>query len=202
MLAPPPPRHPAARPPSPNPQHRPGILNVPPPPVHPSLPPRPPPSPRPDVQSENFDAEPTHFQEATPLGVPHTTHIRRLPPPVPPNLPSNPRPPSENVTGSTSGVDVEIVGAPVPSPQHPNISPELPPPVDPVASSFHSTASSSTTQQPVYHSRVSPSSTSGMAYETTLSEKELRDLYDDEEIDRFLHLFSVVRSPLGALLIC
>jgi hypothetical protein len=45
---------------------------------------------------------------------------------------------------------------------------------------------------PVQHARRAGSLDSDSAYETTLSEKELRDLYDDEEIDRFLRLFSAV----------
>jgi len=42
---------------------------------------------------------------------------------------------------------------------------------------------------PAHHAR---SLTVDSADEATLSEKELRDLYDDEEIDRFLRLFSAV----------
>lgn len=33
--------------------------------------------------------------------------------------------------------------------------------------------------------------------ETEMSEEQLRVLYDDEEIDRFLHLFSAVSSPVA-----
>ena len=45
---------------------------------------------------------------------------------------------------------------------------------------------------PVHNATKARSLTVDSAYEATLSEKELRDLYDDEEIDHFLRLFSAV----------
>jgi hypothetical protein len=187
---PPPPRHPTARPPSPNSYARSSGLNAPPPPVHPShppLPPRPPPSPRPDVRLDNPGPE---SQVASPLDVHYTPVIQRLPPPVPPNRPGNPRSLSENVVASTPSIEVEPAGPP----KHPSISPELPPPVS-RRSSFNSITGSTATAPsppPVHHARNARSFTTDSAYEDTLSEKELRDLYDDEEIDRFLRLFSAV----------
>ena len=190
----PPPRHPAVRAPSPNPRPCSNILNVP-PPVHPSLPPRPPPSPRPDARLEYFGPEPTHSLATTSFDVPRAPHIQRPSPPVPPNCPDDPRPFSENAAASTSTVDVKSVEPPVPPPESSNISPELPPPVSP-ANTLNSITSLSTTPPPVHDARNARSFTLDSAYEATLSEKELHDLYDDEEIDRFLHLFSVVRRSL------
>ena len=195
-LAPPPPKHPASRVSSPDPLWN--FLNVPPPPVHPShppLPPRPALSPRPDAQLEHLGPELTPSQATTSLDVPHPPHIQRLPPQLPPRHPGNPRLPSNNAVVSTSSVDVKPTEPPVPPPQRPSISPELPPPVSP-ATSFNSITSSPTTQPPVHHARETHSFTSDSAYEATLSEQALRDLYDDEEIDRFLRLFSVVRCSL------
>ncbi|KAF9654351.1 hypothetical protein BDM02DRAFT_138295 [Thelephora ganbajun] len=192
ILAPPPPRHPNVRPPSPNSQPRSTYLNLPPPPVHPAhppLPPRPPPNPQPDARLDYFSPEPIPSQVASPVDVLHTPRIQRLSPPVLPNRPSNLRSFSENVVASTSGVDVKPVGIPAPPPKHTSISPELPPPVS-RTSSFNSITGSQTTPPPAHHTRKARSLTSDSAYEATLSEKELRDLYDDEEIDRFLHLFS------------
>lgn len=192
----PPPRHPAARPPSPHSRPHSNILNVPPRPVHPSHPPLPtwpPPSPRQDTRSEYFGSEPILPQPTSSLDVPHT-HIQKSPP-VPPNCPDNLHPFSEDAVGSTPSFDARPVEPPVPHPQHQSISPELLPPASP-ASSFSSIKSSQTAQQPLDHARQAGSLTSDSAYEATLSEKELRDLYDDEEIDRFLRLFSVVCCPL------
>lgn len=193
---PPPPRHPAARPPSPNSHVRPSNLNAP-PPVHPpppSLPPRPPPSPRPDSRSEYFSREPIPSQGSSPSDVPHTSVIQGPSPPVPPNRPSNPLSSSENIVRSTSSVDVEPVGATIPPPKHPS---ELPPPVSP-SSSFNSITGSpaiAPPPPPVHHARKERSLTADSAHEDSLSEKELRDLYNDEEIDRFLRLFSAVGRP-------
>lgn len=193
-LAPPPPRHPAARPPSPNPHNRPSNFGSPPPPIHPShpsLPPRPP--PRPDARFD-YSAELPPSQVAPPFDVPYTPAIQRLPPPVPPNLPGDPRSFPENNVGSTSNADVEPVGTPTPPPKYPSNPLELPPPVS-RASSFNSITDSLVTAPPpppVHHAGKARSLTVNSAYEATLSEKELRDLYDDEEIDRFLRLFSAV----------
>lgn len=40
--------------------------------------------------------------------------------------------------------------------------------------------------------------TMGSTFEKSLSESELRELYNDEEIDRFLRLFSAVSSILSS----
>jgi len=194
-LAPPPPRHPTVGQPSPTPHPRSNGFNAPPPPpVHPShppLPPRPPPSPRQDARADYFSPESILPQVAAPLDVPYTPQIQRVPPPVPPNRPGNPRSFSENVVASTSNVDVKPVESPIPPPKHPSTPPELPPPVS-RTSSFNSITSSTTIPPPVHHARQASSLTLNSTYEATLSEKELRDLYDDEEIDRFLRLFSAV----------
>ena len=196
-LAPPPPRHPTVRPPSPTQYPRNG-LSAPPPPVHPShppLPPRPRPSPRPDARTDYFSPEPTPPQVTAPLDVSYTSQVQRVPPPIPPNRPGNPRSFSDDVVASTSSVDVEPDGSPISLPKHPNISSESPPPVS-RTSSFNSITSSTTIPPPAHHARKARSLTSDSAYEATLSEKELRDLYDDEEIDRFLRLFSAVSCSL------
>lgn len=191
---PPPPRHPNARPPSPKPYvHSSGLNPQPPPvhPLHPSLPPRPPPSPRQDARLEHFSREPIPPQAAPPLDIPYTPVIQKLTPPIPPNRPGNPRSTSENVVGSTSSVDDNPVGTPTSPPKHPS---DLPPPVS-RTSSFNSITGSpaiTTPPPPVHHVRKARSLTTESAYEDTLSEKELRDLYDDEEIDRFLLLFTAV----------
>lgn len=190
-LAPPPPRHPAVRPPSPNPQPFSNILNIPPPPVHPlhpSLPPRPPPSPRQDARLEHFGPEPTPPQ-ATSLDTHHIPHTQTPPPPIPLNLPGDPPSFSENVVASTSNTDVEPIEPLDSPPQHRSISPEVPLPTSP-ASSINSIT-------PVRHATEAGSSTLDPAYEATLSENGLRDLYDDEEIDRFLRFFSIVRCSLA-----
>ncbi len=44
-----------------------------------------------------------------------------------------------------------------------------------------------------------PASQAPSLHENELSEEKLRDLYDDEEIERFLHLFSAVR-PISSYL--
>lgn len=188
-LAPPPPRHPTA-----NPYGRSGALNVPPPPVHPShpsLPPRPPPSPRPDARSEYFSNESIHSQVAAPLDTPYMA--QGPPPPVPPNRPANPQSFSENVVASTSSLDLNSVGTPNPPPEHPSISPELLPPVSRASpvSSITGSPVVAPPPPPVHHARKEHS-LADPADEDTLSEKELRDLYNDEEIDRFLRLFSAV----------
>jgi hypothetical protein len=188
-LAPPPPRHPNARPPSPNPLPRSSGPNVPPPPVHPShppLPPRPPPSPRPDVRTGYSNHETIPSQVETLSDVPHIPDIQRVPPPVPPNRLGNPHSFSENVVASTSSLDVKPVGSPVPPP---STLPELLPPVS-RTSSFNSAMGSSAIPPPVHHAPSLLASDS--AYEAALSEEELRDLYDDEQIDHFLRLFSDV----------
>jgi len=187
-LAPPPPRHPAARPPSPNLHPRPNNLNTPPPPIHPSQPPlpsRPPPSPQPDARPDYSGPEPIPFQVAPPLDVSYTPHVQRQPPPVLPDRPGNPRSFSDNVVASTPNLDVKPAGN--------SISPELPPPVS-RTSSYNSITGSPAIPPPLHHARKERSNTLDSAYEATLSEKELRDLYDDEEIDRFLRLFSAVGS--------
>ena len=187
-FAPPPPRHPTARPPSPDSRARSSALNAPPPPNYPSppqLPPRPPPSPRPDVGSDYPSLKPIPSQAASSLDVPYTPAIQRLPPPVAPNRPGSPRSFSENAVGSMPSADVNPTRAPTPPP-------ELPPPVS-RAGSFNSITDS---PPPVHHAKTTGSATDS-ANEDTLSEKELRDLYHDEEIDRFLRLFSAVgRSSL------
>ena len=193
-LAPPPPRHPAVRPPSPNPHPRSNGLNVPPSPVypsHPSLPPRPPSGPRPDVTTDYPSHEPIPSQVEALSDAPGIPDIQRESPPVSPNRPGNPRSFSENLVASTSSVDVKPVGSPIPPLKYPSTSPELLPPVS-RTSSFNSIASSLAIPPPVHHAMTTPSLSSDSAYEATLSEKELRDLYDDEEIDRFLRLFSAV----------
>lgn len=197
-LVPPPPRHPAARPPSPG-AHTRSSFNAPPPPVHPlhpSLPPRPQPSPRPGARSDYFSPEPAPPQVNPSLDTPHSPAIQRLPPPIPPNRPSNPRSFSENVVGSTSSVDVKPVWTTVPPPKRPIIPPELPPPVS-RETFFNSITEphvmAPSPPPPLHHATRARSLTADSAYEATLSEKELRDLYDDEEIDRFLRLFSAVR---------
>lgn len=179
---PPPPRHPISTPPSPGFQPRSSVLNAQPPPTHPShAPSRPPPSPRQNARLEYFGPEPIPSQVAAPLDAPPTPPIQRLPPPVPTNRPGNPDSLSEDLVASTSSVNAKPVG-----------SPELPQPA-PRSSSPNSIANSSTIPPPSHHARKARSLTSDSAYETTLSEKELRDLYDDEEIDRFLRFFSTVR---------
>ena len=192
-LAPPPPRHPAVRPPSPNPHTRSSNFNAPPLPVpaHPSLPPRPP--PRQDARFD-YSAELPPSQVVPPLDTPYTPAIQRLPPPVSPMLPGDPRSFSENGIGSTSSADVGPVGTPTPPPRYPSNPLELLPPVS-RASSFHSITDSQVMvppPPPVHHAGQARSLTVDSTYEATLSEKELRDLYDDEEIDRFLRLFSAV----------
>jgi hypothetical protein len=195
-LAPPPPRHPTVRAPSPTLPPRPNRLNPPPPPVHPlhpSLPPRPPPSPRPDAGVANTSSDPIPLQGVAPLDIPYS-NIQGVPPPAPPNRPDDTRSVSEETVASTSSVDLKPVGSPIPPPKHPSISPELPPPIS-RTSSFNSTAGSPPEPPPVHHARRARSLTSESAYEATLPERELRDLYDDEEIDRFLRLFSAVGVP-------
>ena len=191
-IPPPPPRHPTVRSQSPSPCTN--GLN-PPPPVHPSLPPLPPPSPRPDARTDSSRPDPIPSQVAAPLDVPYTSHIHRVPLQVPPDRPGNPRSLSENFVASTSGVDVKPARSPIPPPKYPSTSPELPPPVS-RTSSFNSTTGSPAIPPPVHHAREARSLTSDTAYEATLSEQELRDLYDDEEIDRFLRLFSAVSCSL------
>ena len=191
---PPPPRHPNARPPSPNQYAHASGLNVPPPPVHPShppLPPRPPPSPRTDAMSEYFDREPIPSYVVPPSDTSYAPVIQRLPPPVPPNRPGNSRSSSENVVESTSIVDGGPVGTPILLPRRPS---DLPPSVS-RTSSITGSPAIAPPSPPVHHASQARSLTADSAYEDTLSEKELRDLYDDEEIDRFLRLFSAVGCP-------
>ena len=199
-LAPPPPRHPTARPPSPNPPPLPNRFNLPPPPVHPSHPSpphQPPPSPRPDARITNPSPDPISPQVAAPLDIPYS-HIQGVPPPALPNRPDNTRSVSEETVASTSSIGTKPVGSPVPPPKHPDILPELPPPIS-RTSSFNSIADSPPKPPPTHHARKARSFTSESAYEATLSERELRDLYDDEEIDRFLRLFSAVGVPRCAV---
>jgi len=192
-LVPPPPRHPTVGSPPANPYSSSG-LNVPPPPVHPphpSLPPRPPPGPRSDARTDHSSHESIPSQSEALSDVPYIPGIQRVPPPLPPNRPGNPRSFSDNTVASTSSLDVKPVGSPIPPPKYPNTSPELPPRVS-RTSSFNSITDSPVVPPPVHHARRAPSPTPDPAYEATLSERELRDLYDDEEIDRFIRLFSAV----------
>ena len=193
-LAPPPPRHPAARPPSPSPDLRSGSLNAPPPPVHsshPPLPPRPPPSPRPDARTDYPGHEPMPSQVEALSDVPRIPDIQTIPPPVPPNPPGDPRSFYENVVASTSSVDIRPIAFPTPLLNHPSTSPELSPSIS-RTSSLNSITDSPTVPPPVQHARTAPLPTSDTVYEAALSEKELRDLYDDEVIDHFLRFFSAV----------
>ena len=185
-LVPPPPRHPAIGPPSPNPQ-RSNILNAPPPPVHPSRPmpslvPRPP-SPRPDSRLVDSDLEPTSRATASP-DVPHILQPQRSSPTLHNDLHSI----SGDAVASTQTLGAKPAKSLVPNP---STSSELPPPIS-RTSSFGSTADSPIVPPPVDHARKSRASDSESHHEATLSEKELRDLYDDEEIDRFLRLFTTV----------
>ena len=189
-LAPPPPRHPTVRAPSPTLPPRPNRFNPPPPPVHPSRPPQTPPSPRLDARITNSSPDPIPPQGAAPSDIPYS-NIQGVPPPAPPNRPDNTRSVSEESVASTSSVDIKPVGSSIPPPKHPNISPEFPPPIS-RTSSFNSIAGFPPEPPPIHHARAARSFTSESAYEATLSERELRDLYDDEEIDRFLRLFSAV----------
>lgn len=192
-LVPPPPRHPGARPPSPHTQPRSNTLNVPPPPVHPShpsLPPRPPPSPQQDARLEYFSSESVPSQAAT-FGVPRTPPVQIAPPPVPANRPGNPRSTSGGSAISVSSVDVKSIESPVLPPKHPGVPPEFPPPIS-RTNSLSSITGPSAIPPPVHHARQDRSLTLDSAHEATLSEQELRDLYDDEEIDRFIRLFSAV----------
>ena len=192
-LAPPPPRHPTARSPTPTLPPRPNRFNPPPPPVHPShpsLPPQPPLGPRPDARITNSSPDPMPPQGAAPLDTAYS-NAQGVPPPGPPNLPDITRSISEETEASTSSVDIKPVGSPIPPPKHPNVSPEFPQPIS-LTSSLNSTTGSPPEPPPMDHARRASSFTSESAYEATLSERELRDLYDDEEIDRFLRLFSAV----------
>lgn len=123
-------------------------------------------------------------QVATTSDVSQIPHVQTPPPPVPPN-----RPIPEDVAAYTSGVDIDPVESLVPPPNHSGVSPESPPPIS-RTSSLSSITSFSTIPPPLHHARKARSFTTESSHEAGLSEKELRDLYDDEEIDRFLRLFS------------
>jgi len=98
---------------------------------------------------------------------------------------------------STSSVDVKPIAFPIPLLNHPSTSSELSPSIS-RTSSFNSITDSPTVPPPVHHARTAPPPTSDTVCEAALSEKELRDLYDDEVIDHFLRFFSAVGcSSLG-----
>lgn len=187
-LAPPPPRHPAVRPPSPNFLPYPNISSAPPPlhPSHPPLPPRPPPSLRPDIGLEYSGSGPTPSRIQATLDVPGTPHVQASP-----SLILQDSPVFGDAITPTSSADIRPTGSPPPPPEHSNTSPELLLPVS-RKGSFSSITNPATIPPPIHHARKARSFSSDLSFECTLSEEDLRDLYDDEEIDRFLRLFSNV----------
>jgi hypothetical protein len=115
-------------------------------------------------------------------------------PSPPPKHPSHPRQSAES-TISTSCQSALLKRSPVINESAASdfiLHPQLHPPDVSRVDQVNVSMSQHTLEQRVRSSSFESSS----SYEKSLSEQELRDLYDDEEVDRFLRFFSAVSCSL------